>query len=686
MIVRLLDIPFDPIFGALMDKTRTRLGRFRFWMLLSTPVIMAAAAMIFFARPGVGVTYLWIGLLLIYAGQSMGTLSQMAWGAVLSPNYDQRSRIFGWWQAANVIGMVTILLLPTVLANMGFDKAVGFRAMGWFIVLALPVTLALAIWKVPEPQNPSRSDSAPIREYINLLKRRSVQRLLICDILLNAGPAVAGALFFFYFEDIKGFPFAQAQTLLLFYFLGAFAGGPVWMALAKRLGKHGTLICAAFMYAAIQGAVSIAPGENFWLGAAMMFFAGLPFSAGPFLLRAMMADIADEERLASGRDRTGLLYAVLTGAIKIGTASAVGAATFGVASLGYDGQLPINTGQALLGLQLFFTGLPPVLAIVAALVLVGYPLNAAKHAEIRRQLDERDLAEAAPEFGSKPRLNEDIHAPVPRPAPSPPPSDARPIDRLLHIMARLRDPEHGCPWDVEQTFATIAPYTVEEAYEVADAIERGSLSDLREELGDLLFQVVFHSRMAEEQGAFGFDDVVEAITAKMLRRHPHVFEAPDGRDAAVQTREWEAMKARERDDKVATGPRSLLDDVPIALPGLTRAAKLTRRAARVGFDWPSAREVLDKLREETAELEAEIEAGDLGKAREELGDLLFVVANLARKLDVEPEDAIRTANAKFVRRFSSIEAALAAEGRTPEDSDLAEMDALWDAAKAAERA
>lgn len=253
-------------------------------------------------------------------------------------------------------------------------------------------------------------------------------------------------------------------------------------------------------------------------------------------------------------------------------------------------------------------------------------------------------------------------------------------------MARLREPGRGCPWDLEQTFASIAPYTVEEAYEVADAIERNDLGDLREELGDLLFQVVFHARVAEEQGAFAFQDVVGAIVDKMVRRHPHVFDAPDGRDAHGQTQAWEAMKAEERAAKARAGAASLLDDVPLTLPGLTRAAKLTRRAARVGFDWPSAREVLAKLREETAELEAEIAAGDLGKAREELGDLLFVVANLARKLDVEPEDAIRAANAKFVRRFKHIEQTLAADGRSPEQSDLAEMDALWDEAKATERA
>lgn len=260
-----------------------------------------------------------------------------------------------------------------------------------------------------------------------------------------------------------------------------------------------------------------------------------------------------------------------------------------------------------------------------------------------------------------------------------------PIEQLLTLMARLRDPLQGCPWDIEQTFATIAPYTVEEAYEVADAIERSDFDDLKGELGDLLFQVVFHARMAEEKGLFGFDDVVEAIVAKMVRRHPHVFGAADPRSANEQTIAWEAIKARERAARATSAPKSLLDDIPVALPGLTRAAKLTKRAARVGFDWPSAREVFQKLREELDELDAEIQAGDLVKAREELGDFLFVVANLARKLDVEPEDAIRGANAKFVRRFQHIERALARAGRSPEQSDLAEMDALWDEAKVIER-
>ncbi|MET0293539.1 MAG: nucleoside triphosphate pyrophosphohydrolase [Phenylobacterium sp.] len=267
-------------------------------------------------------------------------------------------------------------------------------------------------------------------------------------------------------------------------------------------------------------------------------------------------------------------------------------------------------------------------------------------------------------------------------SPSDPPHD-RPIDRLLSIMARLRDPEGGCAWDLEQTFASIAPYTVEEAYEVADAIERGDLKDLREELGDLLLQVVFHSRMAEEQGAFAFDDVAEAICEKMVRRHPHVFGKADYRTSAEQTAAWEVVKAAERAEKGRAA--SLMDEVPKGLPALTRAVKLTARAARVGFDWPDAAQVIDKLHEELGELQAEIAAGDKAKMRDELGDILFVVANLARKLDLEPEDALRSTNAKFARRFRHIEQRLAERGKTPAQSNLAEMDAFWNEVRAAEK-
>jgi MazG family protein len=261
------------------------------------------------------------------------------------------------------------------------------------------------------------------------------------------------------------------------------------------------------------------------------------------------------------------------------------------------------------------------------------------------------------------------------------PHDA--LARLLAIMARLRDPDGGCPWDLEQTFATIAPYTIEEAYEVADAIERNDMRDLRDELGDLLLQVVFHARIAQEAGLFDFSQVAQAIGDKMARRHPHVF-GDQGAYASVedQKQDWESIKAAERAAKAKGG---VLDDVSPGLPAMTRALKLTKRAARVGFDWPSTDQVLAKLHEEVAELEAEVAAGDTAKARQELGDVLFVCANLARKLDIEPEDALRATNAKFVRRFEAIEAALALKGKTPQQSDLAEMDALWNEIKAAEK-
>lgn len=254
------------------------------------------------------------------------------------------------------------------------------------------------------------------------------------------------------------------------------------------------------------------------------------------------------------------------------------------------------------------------------------------------------------------------------------------MPRLVEIMRRLRDPDTGCPWDLEQDFSTIAPYTIEEAYEVADAIDREAWGELKGELGDLLFQSVFHAQMASERGLFTFDEVADTMSDKMVARHPHVFGGESReKSAEQQTRDWETIKAAERAAKAEKG---VLDGVALGLPALLRAVKLQNRAARVGFDWPSTDEVLDKVAEEMAELR---EAEDEDHRFEEFGDLLFVMANLARHMKIDPEAALRAANAKFTRRFQSIEAALAAQGRTPSDSDLAEMDALWDQAKAAER-
>jgi nucleoside triphosphate diphosphatase len=249
-------------------------------------------------------------------------------------------------------------------------------------------------------------------------------------------------------------------------------------------------------------------------------------------------------------------------------------------------------------------------------------------------------------------------------------------------MAALRHPETGCPWDRTQDFATIAPYTIEEAYEVADAIARRDFPALADELGDLLFQVVYHARLAEEDGRFAFADVARAIADKMVRRHPHVFGDAAARDAGAQTAAWEAQKAAERVARAETGT---LAGVPAALPALTRAEKLTQRAARVGFDWPDAASVLDKLEEEAGELRAELPGADPARLADELGDLLFVLANLGRKLGLDPEECLRAANRKFARRFVQMEQAAEQGGRTLAEQTLAEMEAGWQAVKAAER-
>jgi ATP diphosphatase len=262
----------------------------------------------------------------------------------------------------------------------------------------------------------------------------------------------------------------------------------------------------------------------------------------------------------------------------------------------------------------------------------------------------------------------------------PPMHDPAPLPRLLAIMARLRDPATGCPWDIAQTWATIAPYTIEEAHEVADAIGRQAWGELQGELGDLLLQVVYYAQMGAEEGRFTFDDIARGIGDKMIARHPHVF-GSESRDKtpAQQTADWERLKAAER------GPARVLDGVALGLPALTRAVKLQKRAARVGFDWPSTAEVVAKIAEEAAELAEARETLTPDEVAEEMGDLLFVMANLARHLQVDPEAALRAANAKFTRRFARIEDWLAEAARRPDQSDLAEMDALWNRAKAEER-
>ncbi|MCG6204321.1 nucleoside triphosphate pyrophosphohydrolase [Rhodopseudomonas sp. HC1] len=270
---------------------------------------------------------------------------------------------------------------------------------------------------------------------------------------------------------------------------------------------------------------------------------------------------------------------------------------------------------------------------------------------------------------------------------------SRDISRLIEIMAQLRTPGTGCPWDLEQDFATIAPYTIEEAFEVAEAIAQGDLEDLRDELGDLLLQVVFHSRIAEERGAFAFGDVVEAVTRKMIRRHPHVFADADGNIAPSHVEGvWDQIKAEEKAERAARRggveppPSSVLAGVKAGQPALSRAMELQRKASKVGFDWNDPREVLKKIREEADEIEAALDRGDKTEMAQETGDLMFALVNLARHTGADPEMALRGTNAKFERRFHYIERALADRGQSPETASLAEMDALWNEAKLAETA
>lgn len=409
MAVRLLDMGFDPFIGSVMDRTRSRFGRFKLWFAIGAPILMLASYMLFMAKPGVTELYLWFWLLVVYAGFSIATLAQLAWAAVLSPVYDQRSRIYAWWQAGNVVGMILVLTLPAMLPLIGIKgHAVGVAAMGWFIVALLPLTVGLALWRVPEPRITAKAEHAGVKEYLALLRRPSVVRILVADLLIGTGPAITGALFFFFFERVKGFEKGAASGLLLIYFIGGLIGAPLWTWLSYRIGKHRALAVSGVIYAAMTMAALAIPAGNFAVAALLMFAIGVPYAAGAFLLRAMMADIGDEERLESGVDRTGLLYALLAGTVKIGSAAAVGATFPALQLMGFD---PTGSGvdAGLGGLALLFAGIPAVMALLASWIVIGFPLTSERHSEIRDALAARDLADAAPEMSADPLISEEIH-------------------------------------------------------------------------------------------------------------------------------------------------------------------------------------------------------------------------------------------------------------------------------------
>jgi len=413
LFIRLFDIAFDPFFGTVLDRTGWRVGRFKPWMAIGAPIVVAASAMLFMAHAGVGQLYLWAGLGIVYGAFSICVLSHSAWASTLSADYHQRSRVYAFWQTGNVVGMILVIMLPVVLSAMFKDPgqlagllapdmvsklgveqaayAARVRAMGWFIVILLPLTTLLAVLAVDEPRitvdaNEKRATPA---DYLRMLKLPTVLRILTADLLMALGPGIAGSLFFFFFERVKGFEKTEAEMLLMVYFCAAVLGAPVWVWLSKRFGKHGVLMASSLLYAAVQLGVFILPNGNFLAAVPFIIFAGLPYSAAPFLLRAMLADVSDEERLRTGVDRTGLLYAILVGTVKIGSALAV--TTFIILGwLGFNAHDPAQSTQAgMTGLMVFYAVAPGLMGVLAALTMMNYPLTEARHAEIRAQLDDR---------------------------------------------------------------------------------------------------------------------------------------------------------------------------------------------------------------------------------------------------------------------------------------------------------
>ncbi|WP_298744386.1 MFS transporter [uncultured Brevundimonas sp.] len=413
LIIRMADIVVDPALGMVIDRTNSRFGRYRLWMGLAAPVLMLAVGMLFMARPGAGAAHLTLWLVVLSLGFSVSLLSQVSWAAALSSDYDQRSRIYGWWQTANIIGVLAVLMVPVLVQNMGWgDYARAVQWQGWFIIVALPVSLAVTFAFTPEPP-PGPPASAESRfAYLALFKRPVIQRLLGADLALGVARGVVGALFFYFFEAARGFERAETSILLLVYFVFGLFGAPAWSWLAVRLGKHRALIwaCVYFavtlMLAAFLAPVLVAPAQaglealtgspapwaDLLMAGVMIALVGLAFASGDLLLRAMMADVSDQVLLDDGADRTGLLFSILTATSKLGYAVSV--LTFaGLRMAGFDPGLGgENSGPALMWLQIMFAGLPALCLLLAALALHRYPLDQARHAEIRAALEARGPA------------------------------------------------------------------------------------------------------------------------------------------------------------------------------------------------------------------------------------------------------------------------------------------------------
>lgn len=398
-VVRLFDILVDPPLGFAMDRTRTRLGRFKQWMLICLPILFVATGFIFMARMGVGPIYLGIWLFVLYVGFSIAALSQASWGGVLSTDYDERSRVFAWWQVGNIFGILAAAVIPVIVTGkpelFGVDKAHAYvlsvHIMGGFIMFALPVTIALALWVVPEKVSNTSTHDLRLSHYFDMWKRKNVRRILYADLFMGLAPGVMAALFFYFFEQTKGLTRFESSVAMLLYFVSGIVGAPIWIVLSKRLSKHVALIVSSIIFAALYGAMYFAPKDNFIVCAAMTFTNGIPYAASLLLTRAMMADIGDEVLDETGHDHKGTLMAILSATTKVGYA--ISALTITLAGiLGFNVRHPeLSPDSARTWLEALFIGLPVIFLLLGALALRGYDLTPARHREIIGRLKAKDI-------------------------------------------------------------------------------------------------------------------------------------------------------------------------------------------------------------------------------------------------------------------------------------------------------
>jgi GPH family glycoside/pentoside/hexuronide:cation symporter len=398
MLVRLVDMMFDPMIGGIMDRTRTRFGRFKPWMIVGAPILMLGIAMLFLVERGASAVYLWLALAVVYIGFSICQLSQVSWASTLSGDYNERSRIYSWWQIANIVGALVIVLLPVVLERLlGREHGESVRAMGVFLIALIPICVLLATVFVGEPRKAQPQSAPEFMEYVRVFRSAAVRRVVLADLMLATAIGVTGSLFFFFFRHAKGMSEADASVLILLYLVAALAGAPVWTRAAVRWGKHNALIIATFAFIAALAVVCLLLPASFGAMAAGLFILGLSNAAPQLLLRAMVADAADEERLETGRDNTGMLFGFITAVNKIGNALAVGVSFI---FLGASGFAPGDGGaEGSLPLYAIYVGLPCLLAAAGVTFLWKYPLTPARHDEVRRLLAERDAA--APQLPSK---------------------------------------------------------------------------------------------------------------------------------------------------------------------------------------------------------------------------------------------------------------------------------------------